>query len=134
MPLLEMKNYSRYVVQYLSQLLKRHETATLTKDNYIYLFTLIHTKRNLPNDVSNQLSSLSKNLKTLVLARDDGKFGAHFDALLEKYVNSATNATKNDISSTLTSFLAKDVNCYSTWVQSYNKHLQQSNNLLKYIS
>lgn len=135
MPLLEMKNYSKYVVQYLAQLLKRHENVILSKDNYLYLFDLCHSKHSLPNEASQQLASLSKNLKNMLITdKSDKKYSTYFEALLVKLVNAATSTVKNDICSTLVSLLSKDANCYSTWVQMYTKHLQQSCNLLNYIS
>lgn len=133
MPLLEMKNYSRFVVQYLAQLLKRHENVIISKDNYIFLFDLCHSKHSLPNEVAQQLASLSKDLKNILIVSDK-KYSPYFEPLLMKLTNATTNAVKTDISSTLVTFLSKDTNCYSTWVQMYIKNLQQSCNLLNYIS
>lgn len=135
MPLLEMKNYSKYVIQYLLQLLKKHENVTLKKEDYIFLFDLCHSKHSIPNEQAQQLLGLNKILKNVVSSKgSDKKYSSLFEPLFIKLTNSSTNATKNDIASTLVTLLSKDLNCFSTWVQLYMKNLQQSSNLLKYIS
>lgn len=133
MPLLEMKNYSKFVVQYLVQLVKRHENVTISKDNFMFLFDFCHKKHNLPNEVTQQLISLSKILKTIISKRSDSKNTSIFEPLFVKLINSTTNATKNDIINILISLLSHDSNCFNIWIQLYSKNTQQSNILLKYI-
>lgn len=133
MPLLEMKNYSRFIIKYLSQLLNRHENVALSKDNYMFLLDLINTKRSLPNEVAQELGSLNKKLKAMLLKSGDKKYSTFFEPLLSKLVSTASTPFKNEISDTLVNCLVKDTSCYNAWNELYAKQSQQSSILLKYI-
>lgn len=135
LPLLEMKNYSKFIIKYLTQLLNRHSQVVLSKESYLFLFELIHSKRSLPNEVAQELSGLGKKLKSILFAKiGDKKYHTFFELLFNKLNSSATKAFVNEVSDTLVSCIIRDSVCYTTWINLHSKNYQQSYILLKYIS
>lgn len=135
LPLLEMKNYSRFIIKYLTQLLNRHSRIVLSRETYLFLFELIHSKRSLPNEVAQELSGLGKKLKSILFAKTgDKKYHTFFELLFNKLNSSSTKAFVNEVCDTLVSCMNRDSVCYTTWNNLHSKNYQQSYILLKYIS
>lgn len=135
LPLLEMKNYSRFIVKYLSQLLNRHSQVVLSKENYFFLFDLIHTRHSVPNEVNQELGALSKKLNSILFPKNgDKKYVAFFEPLLQKLTNTQSKAFIGEVTDSLVTCLKRDVSCFASWKNLYAKNYEQSWILLKYIS
>lgn len=134
LPLIEMKNYSRYVVKYLVDLFKRHKTVSLTKEQYLSILDVIFTNnKNVPADLQGELKAVLPTLQKQLFTQNHDKFHTFIDSFLKKIQLSENKSIKNELCEAIIVCLEKDKAGFGSWSKSYTKYLGASTYLLKYI-
>lgn len=133
LPLIEMKNYSRFIVEYLLQILRKHKQTAVTKEEFFLLLDTIFSKRKYPSDVSQQLSKAALEIPSLFDRTKDVKSNIFIEALLKKLAD-VDNQNQKILCELLANCLVKDQTSYANWNKLYTKHLIASTALLNYIS
>lgn len=137
--MIEMKNYSKYIIGCLKTLLSRKwETGALSFDYYIYLFNLVNnfTKLNIAPNIRKPLEQCDKNLESLVF---DNRIKGEYDKLFETVMtnlqdNQYTNNATNQLLEVLRRCFIRDIKCIEIWKQLYSDNLNVSAKLLTLIS
>lgn len=135
LPLIEMKNYTRYVVEYLVNIIKQNSKSSITKDQYLLLLNVIFSsKKNLPSDLNNQLNETASKLNVLLLEQNGDKKYHNFIEPFVKRLSDNNNAHyQNNVCYVIVTCLMRDPVSFETWDKIYTKHLPQSALILKYI-
>lgn len=137
--MIEMKNYSKYIIGCLKTLLSRKwETGALSFDYYIYLFNLVNnfTKLNIAPNIRKPLEQCDKNLESLVF---DNRIKGEYDKLFETVMtnlqdNQYTNSATNQLLEVLRRCFIRDIKCIEIWKELYSDNLNVSAKLLTLIS
>lgn len=133
LPLIEMKNYSKFVVEYLLGLLRKSGEVQVTKEEFLMLFDVVLSKRKgFPTDLAQQLNKAASELKGL-FERCDAKRALFVEVFLKKLTEIEQTQTRNLISELFYSCLLRDQNSFNAWAKLYSKNLQQSTLVLSYI-
>ncbi|XP_030031154.2 transmembrane protein 214 [Manduca sexta] len=142
LPLIELKNYSKYVVGYLSKLMDLHAGTDAAKISQDQLFAMIDTVNAKKNGLSKELSSdlihqLSK-YKDLYFNKCSNKLQVTFNQLMKKLPNqylsgSGLDAYNKVLVDCLVDCLVRDDSCNATWRQLFHRCSKQSATLLEYI-
>lgn len=133
LPLIEMKNYSRYVVEYLLHVLRKHKEAVVTKEEFLLLLETIFSKKKYPSDVVLQLNKAAVELSALFDRNKDVKRNIFVEILLKK-LPEVDNQNQKVLCELLANCFVKDQNSYANWSKIYAKHLVASAALLNHIS
>lgn len=133
--LIEMKNYSRYIVKYLINLVKRHDKITINRDQYLLFLEIIFSnKKNFPTDLSKDLHEILPKLKSLLFINGSHeKYHSYIEPLLKKLQNNSNKHYTNELCDILVLCFNKDQTNLNTWGKNYTKHLTGSAVLLNYI-
>lgn len=142
LPVIELKNYSKYVVSYLSNLLDTHAKMDSTKVSQDQLFAMIdqvNNKRNgLPKDLSSDLIKQLFKYKDIYFNKSNNKLQVTFNQLMKKLPNQYLSGASLDpyqevLVDCLVDCLARDDSCNATWRQLFHRCSKQSATLLDYI-
>ncbi|XP_075980896.1 transmembrane protein 214 [Anticarsia gemmatalis] len=142
LPIIELKNYSKYVVGYLCNLLDTHSNMDSTKVSQDQLFAMIdmvQNKRNsLPKDLSSDLIKQLSKYKDIYFSKSNNKLQVTFNQLMKKLPNQYMSGPTLDpyhrvLVACLVDCIARDDSCNSTWRQLFHRCSKQSATLLDYI-
>lgn len=134
LPLIELKNYSRFVVQYLLDLIKTENIASVTKEQYLLILeTIFADKKNFPNDLKPELLGALSNVKLCLLKQKH----ADLDSYVEYFLNKSNLHVNNGYQSAIFEVIAKifiaSRNSQIVWKQLYAKNVKSSSKLLIYL-
>ncbi|PSN50955.1 hypothetical protein C0J52_07633 [Blattella germanica] len=134
-PLLEMRNYTAFVITYLKDILNQSpENKPISQEQFFAVLDVIHSSNNLPNNLKQELLGLSSTLRTRALKTEPEKHSKNFfEPLLQRLQPTASKVLREELLASLVTCLNCDQHCYSIWRQMYTKHLPQSAHLLGYI-
>lgn len=132
LPVIELKNYSHYVIKYLIDLINRHsDSAAVSNDQYLLILDVAFgTYKNFPNDQREQLHCSLPILRAAMVRT--GLHG-HFNSLLRKLTSSDGQGYKRELCGALVACLKDDPSSYATWGKCYSKYLPQSATLISHI-
>ncbi|XP_039758977.1 transmembrane protein 214 [Pararge aegeria] len=140
LPIVELKNYSKYAINYLEEILTRHgKMAKVSFDQLIAMFDMVNNKRNaLSKDLSNDLIKQLSKYKDIYFNHSGNKLQVAFNHLMKKLPNQYLSGSSLDpynrvLVETLVDCLHKDDSCNATWRQLFNRCSKQSATLLEYI-
>lgn len=135
LPLIEMKNYTRYVVEYLVNIIKSDSDSFVTKEQYLLLLNVIFSsKKNFPSDLNNQLIETASKLNVLLLEQNkDKKYNSFIEPFIKKLSDNNNVQYQNNICYVIATCLMRDPVSFENWNKIYLKHLPQSALVLKYI-
>lgn len=134
LPLIELKNYSRFIVQYLIKLISNTEEATLTKEQYVSLLDVVFSnKKNFPNDLKQDLLSIVPKLTSFLSTSKKESIGSYIDFYLKKISIAGSDALKDCLCDVITDGFSRDHSGLEYWSKIYNKNITSSAILLKYI-
>ncbi|KAL4719926.1 hypothetical protein ACJJTC_015185 [Scirpophaga incertulas] len=91
LPIIELKNYSKYVIQYLSTLLDNHtslENTRISQDQLFAMFDLINNKKNnLSKELSSDLILQLSKYKDIFFIQSGNKLQVTFNQIMKKLPN-----------------------------------------------
>lgn len=132
-----MKNYSRYIVQYLIDLINLHDKVNITTENYLLVLDVAYANyKNFPNDLRKNMQSVASKLNSMLFAQNNGNYGKCYmliEPLLKKLQSNSSSAYKDQICEVLVECLIKNPTAFSSWSKCYTKYLPQSAILLNYL-
>lgn len=134
LPLLEMKNYSRFVVQYLLDLLNRKYDDSISRDEFLLILDTIYSNRkNFPVDLKEELSKKIADVKGLLLKNNKETHHSYVEVFLKKIITDSNKSYQSYICDVLVEVFAKDATTLSTWNKVYAKNVAASSILLRHI-
>ncbi|XP_050352609.1 transmembrane protein 214 [Nymphalis io] len=141
LPIIELKNYSKYVITYLSDILDKHASmdAKVTHDQFLAMLDMVNNKRNaLSKDLSSDLIKQLSKFKDVYFNKSGNKLQVTFNQLMKKLPNQYLSGSILDPYNTvlvesLVECLAQDDSCNATWRQLFHKCSKQSATLIEYI-
>ncbi|CAH0590493.1 unnamed protein product [Chrysodeixis includens] len=142
LPIIELKNYSKYVVGYLSSLLDEHatmESTKVTQDQLFAMIDMVNNKRSaLPKDLSSDLIKQLSKYKDIFFTKSNNKLQVTFNQLMKKLPNQYLSGSSLDpyhkvLVDCLVDCLVRDDSCHATWRQLFHRCSKQSATLLDYI-
>lgn len=130
-----MKSYSRYIYEYLINLIDAHNNSNVTKEQYLLMLDSVYSnKKNFPSDLSNNLNKIISKLNLMLFDQNkDLKYHTFVEPFLKKLLDNGNSDYQKNLCSVLADCLGKDQQSYSTWNKLYLKNLPQSAALLKYV-
>lgn len=139
LPLVGMRAYSKFTIDYLNDLLRSYPDATSCSDvlgvkELFPILDFVYTPSGLPGNLQKQLQNLYPRLKEL-------SYGPNPETVLRNYFlsylcrlqPSCSEGLRRQLLSSLVECLLHDKHCYSAWRQLYTKHLVQSSMLMKHL-
>lgn len=136
-PLMEMKNYSKYVTKYLINLINRPvEGSSLQKDQYLNILDVIHgSKKNVPSELVKELNESASKLNDLLLLSVKGdKYHTLVEPILKKLGTTTENQSySNQLCEILVALMERDQTSLNSWSKLYSKNLVASASLLEHI-
>lgn len=135
-PLLEMKNYARYIVKYLLDVLNSlNEQATIAKEDYfLILDTVYSNKKNFPTEYKQKLIKIIPTLKPLLLNVNNESYKQSFNTLFKKLTTVTNNKPyQNCLCDIICDVFNKEPNCLNIWESNYKTSVEASAVLLSYI-
>lgn len=134
LPVIEMKNYSRYVFTYLIDLINRFNDIPITKEQYLSVMDTIYSnKKNVPVDLIQSLQNTVPKLKLLLFTNNSDKYNSFIEPLLKNLAINENILYQNEICDVIITCLQKDHTCFGTWNKNYIKTLPSSAILLNYM-
>ncbi|CAH0401163.1 unnamed protein product [Chilo suppressalis] len=142
LPIVELKNYSKYVILYISKLLDNHKSmdnVKISQDQLFAMFDMVNNKRNsLSKDLSSDLIMQLSKYKDIFFAQSGNKLQVLFNQIMKKLPNQYLSGGGLDpynrvLVDCLVDCLHKDDSCNATWRQLFHKCSKQSATLLEYI-
>nr|CAD7446204.1 unnamed protein product [Timema bartmani] len=136
LPVLEMKNYSNYVIRYLRDILGHPgKSRTLNPDQFLSVLDVIHTRgQALSGNLRQELVAVVPTLRTRAFQHEPEKrLQSFFQPLLERLQSSASKEHKEELLASLAQCLRHDQQSFSVWRQLYTKNLAQSALLLAHL-
>ncbi|XP_041984319.1 transmembrane protein 214 [Aricia agestis] len=140
-PIIELKNYSKYIVAYLSKLLDRHAKmdAKVSQEQLLAMFDTVSNKKNsLSKEVYSDLIKQLIKYKEIYFDKSGNKLQVTFNQLMKKLPNQYLSGASLDIYNgvlveSLVNCLQRDDSCHPTWRQLFNRCSKQSATLIDYI-
>nr|CAD7196824.1 unnamed protein product [Timema douglasi] len=136
LPVLEMKNYSSYVIRYLRDILGHPgKSRTLSPDQFLSVLDVIHTRgQALSGSLRQELAAVVPALRARAFQHEPEKrLQSFFQPLLERLQSSASKEHKEELLTSLAQCLRHDQQSFSVWRQLYTKNLAQSALLLAHL-
>ncbi|KRT84526.1 hypothetical protein AMK59_2105 [Oryctes borbonicus] len=134
LPLIEMKNYSRYVTTYLVDLINRFNDVPITKEQYLSIMDIVYSnKRNIAPDLTQSLYNIVPKLKLLLFINNTDKYNGFIEPLLKTLALNENTMCRNEVCDVIITCLQKDHTCFGAWNKNYTKALPSSAILLNYI-
>ncbi|CAG9564224.1 unnamed protein product [Danaus chrysippus] len=141
-PLIELKNYSKYVILYLCEILNKHaamDSTKVTQDQLMAMLDMVNSKRNsLSKDLSSDLIKQLSKYKDIYFKHSGNKLQVTFNQLMKKLPNQYLSGNTLDsynkvIVESLIDCLQLDDSCNATWRQLFNRCSKQSATVIEYI-
>lgn len=135
-PLLEMKNYSRYIVKYLLNVLQKfNDKNSLTKDEYFLILDTVYTnKKNFPNDLKKDFTKIIPSLKTFLFKSNNDNYKQSFSVLFKKLASTNNNKPyQNCLCDVICEVFNREPATLNSWENCYKNHVEASAILLNYI-
>ncbi|XP_072942522.1 transmembrane protein 214 [Epargyreus clarus] len=141
LPIIELKNYSKYVISYLSILMDKQAElkAVVNQDQLLAMFDLVNSKRSaLSKDLSSDLIMQLSKYKDIYFQKSGNKLQVTFNQLMKKLPNqylsgSALDPYNRVLVESLLDCLQRDDSCNATWRQLFHKCTKQSATVIEYI-
>ncbi|XP_034835337.1 transmembrane protein 214 [Maniola hyperantus] len=142
LPIVELKNYSKYAINYLEEILARHGNMASTKVSFeqlIAMFDMVNNKRNaLSKELSNDLIKQLSKYKDIYFSKSGNKLQVSFNHLMKKLPNQYLSGSALDpyhrvMVESLVDCLHQDDSCNATWRQLFSRCSKQSATLMEYI-
>lgn len=134
LPIIEMKNYSRYVITYLIDLINRFNDVPITKEQYLSIMDIVYSnKKNVPTDLIQSLNNIVPKLKLLLFTNNSDKYNSFIEPLLKNLATNDNASYKDELCDVIITCLYKDHTCFGTWNKNYTKTLTSSAILLNYM-
>ncbi|XP_022913719.2 transmembrane protein 214-B [Onthophagus taurus] len=131
-PLIEMKNYSRFICGYLIDLINRFNDVPLSKEQYQFVMEYIYSnKKNSPLDLSAQIQK--QKLKELLFINSKDKYHGFVEFFLKKLTIRDSDSYRNELCDVIIACLIRDPTTFNVWTKHYSKNLVGSAILLNYI-
>ncbi|KAF7279687.1 hypothetical protein GWI33_006848 [Rhynchophorus ferrugineus] len=135
LPLIEMKNYSKYVVKYLLDLISQKEKVQITKEQYLLILDIIYTNRkNFPVELQKELYVQAPQLKSFLFANSKERYHNYVEPFLKRLSMTTNSSYQNVLCDTIIEIFTKDQSTMAHWNKIYIKNLSSSAILLNYIS
>lgn len=134
LPLIEMKNYSRYIVEYLLHILTKHKETAVTKEEFFLVLDTVFSKKKYPADVVQQLNKTAIELGGLLDRNKEVKSNIFVEVLLKKLSDSDNIQNQKVLCELIACCLVNDQNSFGVWSKVYAKHLSASAVLLNHLS
>lgn len=135
LPLIEMKNYSRYIVKYLINLIKNseHQNVLITKEEYLTLLDITYLgSKNFPSDLKQDLQISTPILKEALFAKNND-LGRLVDYFLRKININNNKSYQNCLVDVIVECFIRDMSTIQIWTKIYAKNVSSSTILLSYI-
>ncbi|KAJ1525934.1 hypothetical protein ONE63_009122 [Megalurothrips usitatus] len=136
LPVLDLRSYSQFVVEYLTRLLGRHAAGpALSVNEYITaLEAILSPSVPVSNQVTDALHRQARVLRKIAVnATPDAKLNLFFKPLMDKLSHADTDAYKQEILEFLLLCVSDDEQCFSTWKDIYASKISESSALLQHI-
>lgn len=135
LPLLEMKNYTKFVTKYLVKVVRQHESVCLTREQYFAVSDVIFSqKKNFPGDLAKELNGLLPALRKMLFGKGSGeKFHTFVDPFLKRVQGSSNQGQREEFCRIIVSCLVEDKMGFGSWAKCYVKYLVGSACLLNFI-
>ncbi|KAJ8925970.1 hypothetical protein NQ315_009825 [Exocentrus adspersus] len=135
LPLMDMKNYSRFVTKYLVDLLSREYNDSVARDEFVLILDSVYSnKKNMPTDLKDELMRKSEKLKRLVFRNNKEKYHSYVEALLKKLTTNSNKPYQDILCDVLVEVFVRDPTTLSNWSKVYTKNVAANALLLRYIS
>ncbi|XP_044265792.1 transmembrane protein 214-A [Tribolium madens] len=133
LPLIELKNYSRFIVQYLIKLISAVDEAALSKEQFVSILDVVFSNRkNFPNDLKQDLLTVVPTLKSFLFTNK--KESSCVDFYLKKIPTAGNDSFKDCLCDVVVEGFSRDQSSLEHWSKIYNKNVASSAILLKYIA
>ncbi|XP_015606404.1 transmembrane protein 214-A [Cephus cinctus] len=135
-PMLEIKNYSGYVVKVLNDMVADHmsNTNNVTPDMYLTILDDVYSgKLNIPATIVKEVTPVIVNLRSITFKNENANYRKLLETLFDKITLKISPIYRDELLHAVAACLMIDVRCYTTWKNIYSKHLYQSSVLLKHI-
>ncbi|CAH1365193.1 unnamed protein product [Tenebrio molitor] len=135
LPLIELKHYSKYIVKYLIDLIKNADGGSLTREQYVMLLeSIFSNKKNFPNDLKQELISISPNLKFFLFGSHKSEtFHSSLEFYLKKITTNDSYLLQECLCDVIIQGLNRDQSSLDHWSKIYVKNIAPSAILLEYI-
>jgi hypothetical protein len=135
LPLIELKHYSKYIVKYLIDLIKNADGGSLTREQYVMLLeSIFSNKKNFPNDLKQELISISPNLKFFLFGSLKSEaFHSSLEFYLKKITTNDSYLLQECLCDVIIQGLNRDQSSLDHWSKIYVKNIAPSAILLEYI-
>ncbi|KAJ3646437.1 hypothetical protein Zmor_024025 [Zophobas morio] len=135
LPLIELKNYSRFVVQYLLDLISCNNDFTLSRDQFFFILELIFSnKKNFPNDLKQSLVDTIPNLKSCLFSGNKKEaFKNSLEIYLKKLAASESDACQQCLCDVIVEGFTTDPSSIEHWGKAFVKNTTASAILLQYV-
>lgn len=135
LPLIEMKNYSRYIVEYLLYVLRKHNNeVTVTKEEFLLVLDTVFSKRKFPPEITQKLNKAAIELSALLNRNKTTKSNVFVELLIKKLLETDDSQNQKILCELFVSCLVKDQASFGNWNKIYAKNLPQSAALLNHMS
>ncbi|KAG5876904.1 hypothetical protein JTB14_001188 [Gonioctena quinquepunctata] len=135
LPLLDMKSYSRFGLNYLLILITSNKDVTITKEDFLWLVDIIYsTKKTLPSDLLHTLTSEVPRLKQLLLDNNKERYNNYIEILLKQIVSHNSELYRKCLCDVLLEIFFKDQTNLASWIKVYNKTVVASAILLEHMN
>lgn len=135
LPLIEMKNYSKYVVKYLLDLISQKEKVQITKEQYLLILDVIYSNRkNFPVELQKELYKHVPNLKAFLFANSKERYHNYVEHFLKRLSVTTNSSYQNTLCDIIIEIYTKDQSTMAPWNKIYIKNVSSSAILLNYIS
>lgn len=134
LPLLELKSYTRYVVQYLVELTSRSYKTPLTKEQCFLVLSVVHSKtKHFPADLQKKLVENLPIVRDWVINNSSSCLKAWVEPFLKKIASTPNQAHQNSLCYLLMAIFVHNDSTLSDWLRVYSKNLPASTVLFNYI-
>lgn len=141
LPIIEMKNYTKYIMSYITNLVDAHvkmQTLNVSQEELLSLFDSINGKRNVSKELSSDLIKQLTKIKEVFFKNNSNKLQVTFNQLMKKLPNQYIECNNLDKYNTvliecLIDCLERDDTCNASWKQLFLRCSKQSATLLSYI-
>ncbi|KYB26829.1 Transmembrane protein 214-B-like Protein [Tribolium castaneum] len=122
LPLIELKNYSRFIVQYLIKLISGADQATVSKEQFVSLLDVVFSsKKNFPSDLKQDLVTVVPTLKSFLAT---SKEPTCVDFYLKKIPTVGNDSFKDCLCDVIVDGFNRDQSSLESWGKNYTKNWQ----------
>ncbi|XP_050500167.1 transmembrane protein 214 [Diabrotica virgifera virgifera] len=131
LPLIDMKNYSRYILTYLVNLIKNTNEKSLTLEESLSILNIVYSNRkNMPSDLVQEVSNNVARIKPL----NSKKGSSNIEIMLKNIVLNNNASYQKCLCDILVEAFHQDPSALAAWSKAYSKNVQSSAVVLEHIS